>query len=168
MEEEEEPKPVLKEANYSDDDVWEPSLRKEKPVAPVKTSRGHSTSKKVHQQKKYCRIFFIHFNWFLQEKVKGKHRSRGADRSEGHKRRKRITSSTDSAGEGSANEKVSATSAKQKVIHCYGPQCIRSSRPGSKYCSDQCGLNLATARIYQVNSLKCLCLTDLIDDILYE
>jgi len=145
MEEEEEPKPVLKEANYSDDDVWEPSLRKEKPVAPVKTSRGHSSNKK--------------------EKVKGKHRSRGVDRSEGHKRRKRITSSTDSAGEGSGNEKVSATSAKQKVIHCYGPQCIRASRPGSKYCSDQCGLNLATARIYQVNSLKCLRLTDLINDI---
>jgi hypothetical protein len=65
MEEEEEPKPVLKEANYSDDDVWEPSLRKEKPVAPVKTSRGHSSNKKVNQQEKNCKIFFIHCNWCL-------------------------------------------------------------------------------------------------------
>ena len=33
--------------------------------------------------------------------------------------------------------------------HCYGPQCTKSSRPGSKYCSDQCGINLASMRIYQ-------------------
>ncbi|XP_057341133.1 CXXC-type zinc finger protein 1-like [Microplitis mediator] len=33
---------------------------------------------------------------------------------------------------------------------CYGPTCIRQSRVGSKYCSDECGLKLATNRIYQV------------------
>ncbi|GBP58620.1 CXXC-type zinc finger protein 1 [Eumeta japonica] len=34
--------------------------------------------------------------------------------------------------------------------HCCGPQCTHTARYGSKYCSDQCGLRLATARIYQV------------------
>ncbi|XP_015188319.1 PREDICTED: CXXC-type zinc finger protein 1-like [Polistes dominula] len=34
--------------------------------------------------------------------------------------------------------------------HCYGPACTKQSRPGSKYCSDECGLKLATNRIYQV------------------
>ncbi|XP_032691339.1 CXXC-type zinc finger protein 1 [Odontomachus brunneus] len=34
--------------------------------------------------------------------------------------------------------------------HCYGPACTKQSRPGSKYCSDDCGLKLATSRIYQV------------------
>lgn len=34
--------------------------------------------------------------------------------------------------------------------HCYGPTCMKQSRPGSKYCSDDCGLKLATSRIYQV------------------
>lgn len=34
--------------------------------------------------------------------------------------------------------------------HCYGPGCVRSARFGSKYCSDQCGIALATNRIYQV------------------
>jgi len=34
--------------------------------------------------------------------------------------------------------------------HCYGPTCTKQSRPGSKYCSDECGIKLATNRIYQV------------------
>ncbi|KAM3962563.1 LOW QUALITY PROTEIN: CXXC-type zinc finger protein 1 [Aphomia sociella] len=34
--------------------------------------------------------------------------------------------------------------------HCYGPQCVRAAQYGSKYCSSQCGMRLATARIYQV------------------
>lgn len=38
-------KPVLKEANYSDDDVWEPSLRKEKPHIPA--SKPPRQNKKV-------------------------------------------------------------------------------------------------------------------------
>ncbi|CAH2045735.1 unnamed protein product, partial [Iphiclides podalirius] len=33
---------------------------------------------------------------------------------------------------------------------CYGPQCTRAAQYGSKYCSTQCGMRLATARIYQV------------------
>ncbi|CAG9105533.1 unnamed protein product [Plutella xylostella] len=33
---------------------------------------------------------------------------------------------------------------------CYGPQCTRAAQYGAKYCSSQCGLRLATARIYQV------------------
>ncbi|KAF5280187.1 hypothetical protein FQA39_LY18104 [Lamprigera yunnana] len=33
---------------------------------------------------------------------------------------------------------------------CYGPGCVSSARNGSKYCSDTCGIQLATNRIYQV------------------
>lgn len=33
---------------------------------------------------------------------------------------------------------------------CYGPNCRLTARPQSKYCSDACGLKLATSRIYQV------------------
>ncbi|XP_046395582.1 CXXC-type zinc finger protein 1-like isoform X1 [Ischnura elegans] len=33
---------------------------------------------------------------------------------------------------------------------CYGPQCTQAARVGSKYCSDECGIKLATNRIYQV------------------
>lgn len=33
---------------------------------------------------------------------------------------------------------------------CYGPGCTAATRPGSKYCSDDCGLKLATNRIYEV------------------
>lgn len=34
--------------------------------------------------------------------------------------------------------------------HCIGPNCIMTARPQSKYCSDVCGMNMATARIFRV------------------
>lgn len=33
---------------------------------------------------------------------------------------------------------------------CIGPNCIMTARSQSKYCSDECGMNLATARIFHV------------------
>ncbi|XP_077301187.1 CXXC-type zinc finger protein 1-like isoform X2 [Arctopsyche grandis] len=33
---------------------------------------------------------------------------------------------------------------------CYGPKCTKAALIGSKYCSDSCGMRLATSRIYQV------------------
>ncbi|XP_058055210.1 CXXC-type zinc finger protein 1 [Anopheles bellator] len=33
---------------------------------------------------------------------------------------------------------------------CYGPGCIMTARPQSKYCSNECGMKLATTRIFQV------------------
>ncbi|KAM9034330.1 CXXC-type zinc finger protein 1-like [Sarcophilus harrisii] len=33
---------------------------------------------------------------------------------------------------------------------CLGPNCVRPAQPGSKYCSDACGLALAASRIYEI------------------
>lgn len=33
--------------------------------------------------------------------------------------------------------------------HCLGPGCRKTARPQSKYCSDDCGMKLATSRIFQ-------------------
>lgn len=33
---------------------------------------------------------------------------------------------------------------------CYGPGCTEVARKGSKYCGDECGLRLATNRIYEI------------------
>ncbi|XP_038604241.1 CXXC-type zinc finger protein 1 isoform X4 [Tachyglossus aculeatus] len=33
---------------------------------------------------------------------------------------------------------------------CLGPSCIQPAQPGSKYCSDDCGMKLAANRIYEI------------------
>ncbi|XP_075235802.1 CXXC-type zinc finger protein 1-like [Lycorma delicatula] len=38
----------------------------------------------------------------------------------------------------------------EPLRQCNGPACVNAARPRSKYCSDGCGIQLATNRIYQV------------------
>ncbi|XP_074645336.1 CXXC-type zinc finger protein 1-like isoform X2 [Tubulanus polymorphus] len=53
---------------------------------------------------------------------------------------------------------------EEEEKQCYGPGCINVARKGSKYCSDECGMKLATNRIYEIlppriqnwNSTACL------------
>ncbi|XP_068952336.1 CXXC-type zinc finger protein 1 [Petaurus breviceps papuanus] len=33
---------------------------------------------------------------------------------------------------------------------CLGPGCVQAAQPGSKYCSDDCGMKLAANRIYEI------------------
>ncbi|XP_012691782.1 CXXC-type zinc finger protein 1 isoform X2 [Clupea harengus] len=37
-----------------------------------------------------------------------------------------------------------------EVRQCLGPNCMESARPGSKYCSEDCGMKLAANRIYEI------------------
>ncbi|KAG5275115.1 hypothetical protein AALO_G00143710 [Alosa alosa] len=37
-----------------------------------------------------------------------------------------------------------------EVQQCLGPNCVEPSRPGSKYCSEDCGMKLAANRIYEI------------------
>ncbi|KAI5696239.1 hypothetical protein M8J75_010173 [Diaphorina citri] len=53
------------------------------------------------------------------------------------RRRKRADSSSDEDSSPVTNQ-------------CVGPECVNPARDGSKYCSDSCGLKMATNRIYQV------------------
>lgn len=62
----------------------------------------------------------------------------------GHTRRRRRDSSSDR--EMPRNSHLMTDYARQ----CYGPGCVNSAQYGSKYCSDECGLKLASHRIYQV------------------
>ncbi|PAV75322.1 hypothetical protein WR25_00940 [Diploscapter pachys] len=38
---------------------------------------------------------------------------------------------------------------KLDPMQCYGPKCVQAARVGSKYCSDECGMNLAKARLHK-------------------
>ncbi|CAD5217189.1 unnamed protein product [Bursaphelenchus okinawaensis] len=46
-------------------------------------------------------------------------------------------------------QKVTVISKEEDKVprHCYGPKCDKAARFGSKYCSDECGQNLARKRI---------------------
>lgn len=46
--------------------------------------------------------------------------------------------------------KDASTEVSDGPRQCYGPGCTEVARKGSKYCSDECGLKLATSRIYDV------------------
>lgn len=69
-EEESSIKPVLKEANYSDDDVWEPSLRKEKSYVTANKPSRHSGNKKVQYLRKSTIVKFYDFLWVYRRKSK--------------------------------------------------------------------------------------------------
>lgn len=54
----------------------------------------------------------------------------------------------DSSSDGEQIRSVS--SSVKPGMQCYGPGCVETALPNSKYCSDRCGLKLATNRIFQV------------------
>jgi len=56
----------------------------------------------------------------------------------------------DSGVEHHDNNSQEEPSREEAYTQCYGPGCTRVSRPGSKYCSDDCGLKLATNRLYEL------------------
>ena len=58
-------------------------------------------------------------------------------------RRKVKAQSTEDIGALTVMESVVDSEPRQ----CYGPQCIELARDASKYCSDECGMKLATAYV---------------------
>jgi len=78
----------------------------------------------------------------LKEKVPSQKRKASKDTQDGgHKRRKPWRSNNYSSDD---EDEVDLTPRQ-----CFGVDCINCARVGSKYCSDQCGLSLASLRIYQ-------------------
>jgi len=60
-------------------------------------------------------------------------------------KKKRSWRAADYSSDESDAERITDMTPRQ----CYGMECINCARIGSKYCSDQCGLSLASLRIYQ-------------------
>lgn len=67
---------------------------------------------------------------------------------EGHARPKKRRRDWRDLGQSSSEDEAGAEM-DLKPRQCYGPQCTKCARVGSKYCSEQCGLSLASHRIYQ-------------------
>lgn len=67
---------------------------------------------------------------------------------DGHARPKKRRRDWRDLGQSSSEDEAGAEM-DLKPRQCYGPQCTKCARVGSKYCSEQCGLSLASHRIYQ-------------------
>lgn len=50
----------------------------------------------------------------------------------------------------SVTPEVYINPALEGIRHCLGNECRNTSRPQSKYCSDKCGVTLATTRIFKI------------------
>jgi len=79
----------------------------------------------------------------VKEKQSAK-RKASKDTRENNKK-KRSWRAADYSSDESDAERITDMTPRQ----CYGMECINCARIGSKYCSDQCGLSLASLRIYQ-------------------
>ncbi|XP_042864763.1 CXXC-type zinc finger protein 1-like [Penaeus japonicus] len=113
---------VLKDKNeLSDDDLWEPGKKQGK-------ESSHSDRKtKDKEPTPHSRKRKEQINVSRNKRRRHEPDSSDSDSDAGWLK-----------GEGTA------------VRQCFGPQCIKAARPNSKYCSDECGLKLAEARIYSV------------------
>lgn len=49
----------------------------------------------------------------------------------------------------SSDDEVAEPMVDLKPRQCFGHKCVYAARPGSNYCSDNCGINLASLRIMQ-------------------
>ncbi|XP_014289319.1 CXXC-type zinc finger protein 1 [Halyomorpha halys] len=54
----------------------------------------------------------------------------------------------DSSSDGEQN--IAVGGSVKPGMQCYGPGCVETALPNSKYCSDKCGIKLATNRVFQV------------------
>ena len=124
----------LKKSNNSSDkeeseeEAWEPSISKSKSSKSIEKSlsRDKITSKKTTAGTK-----------------SSKPRTSGATK----RKRGRKASGSDSDHDQMSFWDVNASLKGSR--QCYGHKCIKEAREGSKYCSDNCGINLASLRIMQ-------------------
>lgn len=114
---------VLKDKNeYSDEEPWEPLKKPKDHTYSEHTNRNKEKSTKTHSQKRKEKNV-------ATKKRKGRHEPPSSD--------------SDSDVGWPKNE-------TSVLKQCFGPHCVKPSRPNSKYCSEECGLKLASGRIYSV------------------
>ena len=125
----------LKKSNNSSDkeeseeEAWEPSISKSKSSKSIEKSLSRdkiTSSKKTTAGTK-----------------SSKPRTSGATK----RKRGRKASGSDSDHDQMSFWDVNASLKGSR--QCYGHKCIKEAREGSKYCSDNCGINLASLRIMQ-------------------
>lgn len=129
----------MEASDDDDDDFVNEKKGPKKKIRKPQTKKSTNTTKKRGRKKGQTAKA-------NEAKGKAKGRKKNANAKKTHvqssrsKRNRRKTVSDDSADE------IKPDLPKQ----CYGPGCIKAARKGSKYCSDQCGTELATARILEI------------------
>jgi len=109
-------------SKYSSEDEWQPSNT----AGPTSNAAAVSLPAKPSKEKQSAK-------------------RKASKDSRDHIKKKRSWRASNYSSDESDSERVTDMTPRQ----CYGMDCINCARIGSKYCSDQCGLSLASLRIYQ-------------------
>ena len=77
-------------------------------------------------------------------------KSRHSQSKSSRHRSSKVSSSRQISSRSSKRNRDKIQKEKDVPKQCFGPACIEAARKGSKYCSDACGIKLATNRIYEI------------------
>lgn len=112
------------EDDFDDEDFYEPATKSRKHNKDKSTPSKHKRGRPVKGGDK---------NKKPRRTTKIKHRKKDGINVKQHKKNK---------------EEI--IEVKEGPKQCYGPGCINVAKKGSKYCSDECGIKLATNRIVEI------------------
>jgi COMPASS component SPP1 len=101
---------------------------------------------------------------FFQKPVSAKPAKPG--KASGKSRRKSRVARKYAVSESEVDTNVS--DAEEEIQQCYGLECLNAARRGSKYCSDECGVKLATERLYMVLLKSLISLSKRMGELFYD
>lgn len=124
-----------------DDDEFKVAAKKDKATKRKYKTKGRPKNEKSKGKTKRGRKKGQNAKTKEAKGGRDKGHRKNADKSHEHHRRGRHRAQSDD------EQDILHSNAPR---HCGGPECINASRKGSKYCSDECGLRLATNRIIAI------------------
>uniref|UniRef100_A0A8C3G0U6 CXXC-type zinc finger protein 1 n=1 Tax=Cyclopterus lumpus TaxID=8103 RepID=A0A8C3G0U6_CYCLU len=118
--------------------AWNSDEDDEQPFSPVVRKKAVKVKHVKRREKKFDKkvsFFFFKRNYYYFECCQKESRR--------HKQKQKHKDRTRTSEKGELRDN---TGQRQ----CLGPSCVETTRPNSKYCSEDCGMKLAANRIYEI------------------